>query len=81
MQQLTVMIDFVSSPNLQLKRAAIGYLLSTETNVSVLTYQTVYATKFHSGVLWFQCKDDVKWVGNFYRSLLFDFFLEKFCLE
>ena len=42
MQPITVKIDFVNSSNTQL-----GYLLSTETNVSVLTYQSACITKFH----------------------------------
>ena len=41
-----------------------------------------YATKFHPDVLWSQCKDNVKWVGNFfYRISLFCFFLEKLRFE
>ena len=43
---------------------------------------SVYTTKFHSYVLWAQCKDIVKWDGNFfYRSSLSCFFLEKFRFE
>ena len=57
MQPLTVKIGFVYSLNLRLKRAAIGYLLSIEMNVSVLTYHSVYATKIFPDLLWFQCKD------------------------
>ena len=36
----------------------------------------------HPDILWPQCEDDVKWVGNFfYRSSLSCFFLEKFRFE
>ena len=42
----------------------------------------IWITKFHSDVLWPQCKDNVKWVGNFfYRSSLSCFFLENFALN
>ena len=59
MQQLTTRLTVLTVLSYDLN-AQLGYLLSTETNVSVLTYQSVYATKFHPDVLWFQCKDYVK---------------------
>ena len=75
MQLITVNIDFVNS------FTQLGYLLSTETNMSVLTYQSVCAMKFHPHFLWSQCEDNIKWVGTV-TSLIevhyFAFFLRNF---
>ena len=48
----------------------------------ILPCYSVYATKFHPDVFWPQCKDNVKWVSNFfYRSSSSCFFLDKFRFE
>ena len=81
MQPLTVKIDFVNSLNLQLKCAARLPFINRNERVSFNLSKCLGNEISPRCFMVNQCKDNVKWVGNFYRSLLFYFFHEKFCLE